>query len=165
MLAVRDGADLFSLQLDERSGAHLTYDRQQRGRDRGQQHALSDVGYRRAGVAALLVEHLLHQHRGESPGPALRPVGTNGCPEGESLQNHGLLPGSCTARVECCVAAPGCLCCTAACFTITTPFCSFITYFKVTSRTPCLGIRGLGAGVAHPRVYRFLLQTVTAVSL
>ncbi|KAI3355329.1 hypothetical protein L3Q82_018182, partial [Scortum barcoo] len=41
------------------------HNRKQRGRNSGQEHPLPDVGHRRAGVSAVLLEHLLLQHRGE----------------------------------------------------------------------------------------------------
>lgn len=69
------GCCLFPVQLHERGGSHLSHHRQQRGGDRGEQHALPDVGHRGAGVSALLLEHLLHQHRGERCQPSLPPSG------------------------------------------------------------------------------------------
>lgn len=53
------------LQLDERGGAHLPYDRQQCGGDRGQQHSFPDVGYWRTGVPAVVMEYILYKYRGE----------------------------------------------------------------------------------------------------
>ena len=54
------------MQFYERGGAHLSYNRQQRGGDSGEQHSFPDVGHRRAGVTEILLEHVLHKHRGQT---------------------------------------------------------------------------------------------------
>lgn len=54
----------FLKQLDEWGGTHLAYDREQCGRDCGQQHPFPDVGHWGPGVPQVLLEYVLHKHRG-----------------------------------------------------------------------------------------------------
>lgn len=57
--------DSVLIKSDEWGGPHVAHYWKQRGGNSGEEHPLSDVGYRRTGVAAVLLEHLLLQHRGE----------------------------------------------------------------------------------------------------
>lgn len=57
--------DSVFLKSDEWGGPHVAHYWKQRGGNSGEEHPLSDVGYRRTGVAPVLLEHLLLQHRGE----------------------------------------------------------------------------------------------------
>lgn len=54
-----------SLEPDEGGGPHVAHNRQQRGRNSGEEHSLPDVGHWRPGVSEVLLEHLLLQHGGE----------------------------------------------------------------------------------------------------
>lgn len=56
---------LFFFKSDEWGGPHVAHHRKQCGRNSGEEHTLPDVGYWRAGVSQVLLEHLLLQHRGE----------------------------------------------------------------------------------------------------
>ena len=51
-------------QFDEWGGAHVSYDREQRGGGDLEEHPLPDVGHRGPGDAAFRVEHLLQQRSG-----------------------------------------------------------------------------------------------------
>lgn len=53
------------IKSDERSRSHIPHHRKQRGRNSGEEHSLPDVGYRRARVSQVFLEHLLLQYRGE----------------------------------------------------------------------------------------------------